>query len=306
MTTTSTAKNSRSVKSNKLEVPKANVQLISSIVKRVLNGGLFTRLRDIPNIHYVVRAVFTMEVNDLQLTRRIGGRQTSRHYTSAETSKIVTVDYKGSRNYRAFNKRQDITPEQRYNLEDGYYAHGISAVMGGYFIRGTESNSQIRAYRPVIDYYAGKGIPLEVNLGESLTTLYTTSNLENNLEASIVQGLIILTDKVRAASEKIPDDPFKALMLAVGYYVGKGKDANGYTGLDRIIDVSNRENTKLNILAVNGVKPIDEEYFKKLDTRSLAVAFKGKPTKSSGQTFARVTPARVATTSTITPTKTNC
>jgi hypothetical protein len=304
----SIAKNKRSVKSSKAEVSSASVQRISDILKKILAGPSFPALKVIPNIHYIFMALCGLEVNDFKLLRKKGGVVTSRHITPSPLSSFVYKGYLTSPNYLAVHNRLDISTDQKYNLDDGIYPHGLTAVMGCWFIRDTNANKELAPYKALINSYAAKGIPLEINIMESMTSLFIAED-DNAIEASLVQGLIILNlHYLRArASKKYSSikDPFAALLIAVGLYVGTGRDANGYTGVDRIIDVQNLKNSKLKILADNNILPEEDSYFNSTTKIIVATAFnrKGHP---SGQSITTTTPTRVAQNTTVTPEKPNC
>lgn len=310
MSSVTTAKAAPKAKTTTISKSTARVQLISDLVQKELSSPRFPALKNIPNIHYVVMAVFASEVNDLRLLRTIGGRLTSRHYTptNAKDSSFIRKGYTSSINYRTLSSKPGLDPTIKYNLDDGRNAHGITAAMGCYFIKDTNANKELKqlGYGGVINAYANMGIPLEINLGESMTSLFTTSDAEKNLIASIAQGLIILNKHYIAAPKKTDGtslSSFERLLVAVGTYVGTGRDASGYTGSQRIIDVKNLANTKISILANNNIQPMDKTYFESVRTDILGKAFNGKklPSGSTSSTTKVATTTKV-----VSPTEINC
>ena len=140
---------------------------------------------------------------------------------------------------------------------DGLYAHGLSAAMGAYHVKGT------KAYNTMFGLPKYQGIAqsnnLLVDVGNRVTDVYT--NDKPGRYRSIVAGLIILdrhycswlnapmtpvtAKKILACSGGKGQPPTnstvnseQAILLACGSYLGFGSaDANGALGVNRAYNV---------------------------------------------------------------------
>ena len=118
----------------------------------------------------------------------------------------------------------------RNGVEDGWYAHGISAVMGYYLVKGTPTHTNFKSRFPsVVDSYG-----LAVNPGERITDLLFP-NTEAGKIRSIAAGLVVFANHYDEAFRKFKD-PETALMYSTGSYLGWGArgDPNGATAWGRI------------------------------------------------------------------------
>lgn len=253
MSTVTTAKRSNQ-KATTVEKGSATIQLIQEVNRELLTPSYFPGLVRITNIQYVTMAIWALESS----MRLLHGGGSSRHSSSSQYQPFG-ISYLKSTNVRSMLERSDITPQQRENIKDGYYAHGLTGAMGSYFIKGTVHNKEMSNHRAFMNKMAAEGCPLEIELGESMTSLFSKGQKDKNaIRTSLAQGLVILNDKVIRYAREYPSDHHKALLMAVGAYVGWGKDSNGYSGYDRVLSIRNSDDPRLKVLKDNGIYPEDK------------------------------------------------
>ncbi len=235
------------------ERKRERIQGIAAINQELLRN-YFPQLNAIKDSHYVTMATWGLESN-FELLR--GG--SSRHYTAVSPTSIFSRAYRNSAGYKSFSARADITPTEKYNLDDGIYAQGLTATMGSYYIRDNRIAKDIAHYEQLMSRFEAKeGLPTRVNYGQSFSELFTAPGRtqEQAWKISLFQGLIIFDWHLSNARKKI-SDPSIALMTAVATYVGLGKDSNGYSGFQRVYDVRNNNNPQVKSLLANGIAPSD-------------------------------------------------
>lgn len=161
------------------------------------------------------------------------------------------------------NKR--ITLGQSPAIIDGLYAHGVSATMGAYHIKGCQACSDTFSSSKYLGIATDNGLLVEP--GNRVTTIYTEDVAGR--KRSIIAGLIILDwhyhqrlGMPMLAVDRKGNSPYllltaigypifsggltasnflkgtlvtpsQAILLAAGDYLGFGRDINGATGIDR-------------------------------------------------------------------------
>lgn len=150
---------------------------------------------------------------------------------------FINIDYHSSNIIRnLWNSVADGSPT-RLNIKEGWYAHGISATMGAYFVRGTPTNRQYRYYPESAKRIDALGI--EVDPGQSISKTLFPIDTYSNRRKSIVSGMVILNMHFRAALKKFRD-PNQAISSAIMTYVGvKGyRDILGTSPDDRRVKLT--------------------------------------------------------------------
>lgn len=238
---------------------KTNIQNISEITKKAIIDN-FSHLREIPGILYLAMAIWGLESNWRLLFDK-GSVIDSAHYSPADPKKsFVGKDYYYTAVISALRSRPDLTEQTKKNIDQGLVAHGLSACMGCYHVRGTDAYNYM--FKNKESLAMSKGIV--VNPGESITDLFAdpTNNWQLGKERSIIAGLIVLENKFLLASKmktqggslRYPSKE-EAIKAAVGFYVGKlgAKDINGYSPEQRIAEVYQDRKSKLVMLAEAGI-----------------------------------------------------
>lgn len=284
----STVTQGKSKKSYSPEVQISQAQRVQKINKELLSGGYFPGLANLPDINYITMAIWWLESSG-RLLYNGQSRQSAPIYTGA-----IAKDYSSSVNYQNFIKQPGLTPTQKVNAEDGFCFHGLTAAGGAYFIKDTKLNKGLSAYKPLMNRLAGEGSPVEVDLGTSMTTLFS-SNTDAAIKASLAQGLIILNWKFLNALQAVfPTDQYKALIYSIGAYLGFGIDKNGVTGTSRIAQIATGNNPNLKVLARAGIVAQNQDLI--YATGQSVVTAKITKLNVSPTTTSSTSPARVATT----------
>lgn len=225
----------------------------------------FALLQKAPNYLYIAMSIWGYESSFNLLHGKKGTTKTSRHltvvnprsssYSGAGTN--ITGKYFRSSNIQTILNNSGRTPTEVYNVEDGYYAHGLSACMGCYHVKNTPTGDEFKQYSEHAALIAQEG--LQVNPGESISALFTDD--EAGWRKSIASGLIILDQKYRKALIKAGGNTAKAIQLAVGYYLGTPgvKDANGLTPEGRISQVFGTQGNVQTLLAQADIKLYDDK-----------------------------------------------
>lgn len=130
-------------------------------------------------------------------------------------------------------------------INQGRVAHGLSAIMGCYLVENTKPFNELSVYHAKM-----KARGVVVTPGNLISDVFPT-NANGNYTGeirSIFCGLMILDQKYKIYKSKGYSDS-KALYMAVGAYVGFGRDANNYSGHTRQNQVYASNDTISNILA---------------------------------------------------------
>jgi hypothetical protein len=226
----------------------SNVETCRRITQELLND--FPFLKAAPDVMYWLMATWGAESNWRLMHKKKDGSLNSLHHTPCKpgvestqgmgpmksTGTLIGNGYQYSNVIQNLWNNPASTLEIRNNIKEGWYAHGISACMGTYHIRGCPNNlGEWRFYpeaRAAIDKYG-----LEVDPGQSISqTLFPADN-EECQRRSIASGMIIFNYKYRRALETTNrNDPVGAMQKAVGAFLGKvgSKDPNGVGPEDRI------------------------------------------------------------------------
>lgn len=248
----STAAQAGKAPANKQARPSPNydkLQKIRDITASLLKEH-FKQLINAPDILYISMAIWGME-SGWNLWHSKGGVKDSRHLSPVDPARstLIGKGYYNSDPILSFRSRSNITAQEKINIAEGFVAHGLSACMGCYHVRGTPNfNSDFKRYRDIVEGYG-----LAVNPGESITAIFPDN--ETGMTRSILAGLIILENKFRIGMANNRNNPSKAIEAAVGYYVGKAgaRDVNGYSPEMRQRDVMYKPSDKLAALAQIGV-----------------------------------------------------
>lgn len=225
------------------------LQKIRDITASLLNGH-FGMLMNAPDILYVSMAIWGME-SGWNLWHNKGGVKDSRHFSPVDPNRstLIGKGYYNSDPILSFRSRIDYSAQEAKNIAEGFVAHGLSACMGCYHVRGTPNfKSDFKPYSDLVEGYG-----LAVNPGESITNIFPDNDL--GMQRSILAGLIILENKFKIGMRVHKNNPAKAIEAAVGYYVGKAgaRDVNGYSPEMRQRDVMYSPSDKLSALAQIGV-----------------------------------------------------
>ena len=125
------------------------------------------------------------------------------------------------------------------NLQAALSAQGLTSVMGMYLYEGTRTYNYLPTkYQNLLKKY-NSVLPVTstTNLYQSVYTPVSGTNPPQPTTAAIINsllgGLVILAWKYDIELGK-GQSSYYALRNAIGDYVGKGVDKNGFTGADRI------------------------------------------------------------------------
>lgn len=235
MTTTSAASNSGTSKQASVGYNLGEIQKIKSLVEELLSS-YFPRISQAPDVVYVIMAILGFE-SGWQLLHRRGLQLSSMHYLYSPTlikSGTAVSQYLNSTVIQNILRRPDISPTTVNNINQGCVAHGLSAMMGYYFVRGTPGyNFRMAPYSNVVD-----ALGMVVSPGESITNLFQ-ANDDLAKKRSIAAGILHLEgDYLRALNNGKSSS--SALIKAIGSYLGGAKiaDKNGMTPEQRVIDVT--------------------------------------------------------------------
>lgn len=218
------------------------VQILSDITRDLIIG-YFPRLQNIPNMLHTAMSVWYLESSwNMWFTHGDSITPDSRHPGSAENSDIIR-SYKNDRLIQNFLKSPNLSPQVKDNIEEGYWAHGLTGTMGCYFVAGVAGTNKPNFGRSSVRGLV-TALGLEVQPGQPITSLFPyTSSLDPTVleplrRKSIASGLISL-DYHYGMELNNTSDPYTAMMRAVGSYVGgKGAaDIYGTTGDKRIAQV---------------------------------------------------------------------
>lgn len=207
------------------------VQKIRGLVEGLLKG-YFPKLSQAPNILYVVMATLGFE-SGWRLLHKRGSIISSMHYFYTGSTGGAAGEYRRSPLIQNLLRSPSVTPQIVDNINQGCVAHGLSATMGYYYVKGVPANKQrFGGYRSLVD-----SLGMEVAPGESITALFA-ANDDLAKKRSIASGLIIMeTDYSRFLSKG--NSPSTAISKAIGSYLGAPgvADKNGSTPEMRINQV---------------------------------------------------------------------
>lgn len=241
-------------KANTVAKDYSRIQRYKEITEDLLKQ-YFKSLYAAPDIVYVALAIFGLESGwNLWHKKSFshGADTVLSGYDSSHKSPVPVETSSLIRAYWYSPVIQNLVKTKGFDvnimtaLHQGRVAHGLSACMGCYHVRGTKTNESFKPYSKVVG-----DLGLEVNPGESITALFPQN--ETGERRSIAAGLIILDEKYKIAKKQFKSES-DAIRAAVGYYVGKAgaKDINGYSAEDRIKGVYTRSNVQT-VLASIGV-----------------------------------------------------
>ena len=207
------------------------VQKIRGFVEELLRG-YFPKLSQAPNALYVIMATLGFE-SGWRLLHKRGSQISSMHYFYTGSTGGAAGEYRRSPLIQNLLRSPTITPQIIDNINQGCVAHGLSATMGYYYVRGVPANKQrFGGYRALVN-----SLGMEVAPGESITALFA-ANDDTAKKRSIASGLIIMeTDYVRFLSKG--NSPSTAISKAIGSYLGAPgvADKNGSTPEMRVNQV---------------------------------------------------------------------
>lgn len=297
----SSVANSKGPRARYSEATIHNVQVIQAANRSLLFGGMFPALASLPNINYLTMANWMLESSLHLLVNPKNTSIWTARKTFYEAGGLARL-FNASPNVQAMRASPSTTPAQKDAIYDGYYFFGLTCASGSYFIKDTKANQNLAAYKPLMAGLAAKGFPVEVPLGTSMDTLFSGNNV-NAITSSLAQGLIILNDAyLHQGLNKFPSDKSKAILWALGAYLGPKRDSNNQTGLDRIAAIAEQTGVgvNLNILAQAGIYPNDSTSLYNLGVQ---VASLQQPSShmiaSTGTSSSKI---RVASTTTPVPT----
>ncbi len=232
----------------KTSSPAINYDYISRIrdlVKIELTN--FPYLLKAPDAMYYIMATFGAE-SGWKLWH--GNPLSSRHLTVVKPSDSSLIQaYENSDVIRNIRGNSSTTLQTLENVKDGWYAHGISATMGCYYVRGSHENKlEWRSYPEAVSRINALG--LEVDPGQSINDTLFPTDTESSWLKSIVSGLIIFNSKYRIGLVQCRGDAVAAMQFAIGSYLGKkgARDANNTSPDDRRRDINTNQG-RISILA---------------------------------------------------------
>ncbi len=210
----------------------------------------FSLLKTAPDILYVAMAIWGLE-SGWKLWHNHGGVLDSRHLSPVDPNRstLIGTGYRFADPIKSFMARPNLTSVEADNVAQGFVAHGLSACMGCYHVRGTPNyNTDFKPYESIVN-----SLGIAVNPGESITALFPDNDIGKT--RSIVAGLIILQNKYKIGLRKFDKNVSKAIEAAVGWYVGTAgaRDVNGYSPVDRQKEVLYTPSSKLLALSQIGV-----------------------------------------------------
>jgi len=248
------ANNSKNVKQSKPASDNSYMITLADITKKSIDQ-YFPLLKTAPDILYVAMAIWGMESGWKLLHRKSSGVIDSSHLSPVDPRRSTLV----GKGYNNSNPIQNILNSTDYvaktNVIQGYVAHGLSACMGCYHVKGTPNYiTDFAPNQAIVD-----ALGLAVDPGQSITALFA-ANDELAMTRSVVAGLIILQNKYKiylnSKNLATYHNPAQAIFSAVGAYVGKAgsRDINGYSPEMRQKDVMGSPSSRLSALAAIDIK----------------------------------------------------
>jgi hypothetical protein len=232
----------------------SGIILMKDITQSLLTQ-YFPVLSNAPNILFVAMATWGFE-SGFKLLHRKGSTVDSQHPGAGGTvtnSSLIGKDYLYTKVIKNLTDNPLTSPTVIANINQGKYAHGVSACMGCYHVRGTAANSYM--FTPNAKIVSDLG--LAVNPGESIVALFPDT--EVGLTRSIAAGLVVYDQKYKAYLSK-GNSPSTAIMKSIIAYVGAAtaKDSNNFSPVRRLDQVQGRnlnttEVSVLNKLAAAGL-----------------------------------------------------
>lgn len=203
---------------------------------------------------YWLMATFGAE-SQWKLLHGKGNNISSRHLTmvNPDKSSLIGRGYQYSAAIQSKYNDPLVTPQIRVNIQDGWYAHGITACMGCYHVKGTPNNvGEFRRHAEAVARISFWG--LEVEPGQSITQTLFPANTKLARQKSIASGVIIFHSKYRTGLSIHRGNSALAMNFALGAYLGKqgARDANGTSPDDRRADLYSSQG-RVNILQAIGL-----------------------------------------------------
>lgn len=223
------------------------IQKIQSFVEELLRG-YFPKLSKAPNALYVIMATIGFE-SGWELLHKRGSQVSSMHGFYTGSTGGAAGDYRRGPLIQNLLRNPNVTSQTVENINQGCVAHGLSATMGYYYVKGVPANVQrFKGYRPLVD-----SLGMEVAPGESITALFA-ANDDLAKKRSLASGLIIMeTDYERFLSKG--NSPSAAISKAIGSYLGAlgVKDKNGTTPEMRVEQVLGGKQQVTSLLQQAGI-----------------------------------------------------
>lgn len=196
----------------------------------------FPVLRSAPDVMYYLMATWGAESS----WRLFANGTNSLHWTPSPPDKSsLTRAYQNSNVIRNVYDSTSVTPQQRKNVMEGWYPHGITATMGSYMVKGNPNNLiEWRSKPEAVEAINRYG--LEVEPGISISqTLFPVDNVTCRTR-SIASGIIIFNSKYCFGLKKFSGNASKAMQYAIMIYLGDpGKvDGNGVSPEARAADLN--------------------------------------------------------------------
>jgi hypothetical protein len=207
-----------------------------------------------PDAIYWIMATFGAESN-WQLLHGKAPNRSSRHLTVVDprNSSLTRNGYQNSNVIQNLVKDPLVTAQIIKNIQDGWYAHGISACMGTYHVRGCPNNKGEWRSRPEAVARI-EALGLEVDPGQSIVqTLFPADTADARLK-SVASGIVIFNSKYRQGLERHNNDTAKAMRYALSAYLGAegARDANNTSPDDRRRDLNSNQG-RISILKYIGL-----------------------------------------------------
>lgn len=262
-TSAAAANSSSSKKAAVTSSDNANIIKLRDITANLLKM-YFPILSNAPNILYVTMATWGFE-SAFHLLHKKGRAPNpvvidSQHPGSGGSigaGTLIGSDYLDSAVIRNLRNNPNTSFQVLANIRQGQFAHGLSACMGCYHVRGTKAFSYM--FKPHLAMVEELG--LAVNPGESITALFPDNDAGRM--RSIAAGLIVYDQKYKAFLRK-GLSPSEALNNAVIAYVGnpKARDSNNFSPISRLNQVQGKragagEQSILDKLAAAGLSSDD-------------------------------------------------
>lgn len=267
MTVSSVAAASASPKA-KSSTPSKDFSYVDDVRKTTLSLlKAFPFLETAPDIMYWLMATWGAE-SSWRLMHNHGGVLSSIHYTASPPSVEsvgpgTVVKSSGTltgNGYQFSPAIQNVwndpatTVQIKNNIKEGWYAHGISACMGSYHVRGCPNNrGEWRYYPEAVKLIESLG--LEVNPGQSISQTLFPIDDDTCRTRSVASGMVIFNYKYRKALETTcKNNPTAAIQQAIGNFLGNAgaRDGNGVSPEDRVRQLNATSSSLVSILdAVN-------------------------------------------------------
>jgi hypothetical protein len=215
--------------------------------------------------------------------------------TIKSTGTLIGNGYQYSNVIQNLWNKPTVTVEERNNIKEGWYPHGITACMGTYHVKGCPNNrGEWRHYPEAVAAIGAYG--LEVEPGQSIyQTLFSDDNYTCR-RRSIASGMIIFNFKYRRALETSHrGNPVGAMQIAIGNFLGKfgTRDNNGISPEDRVRQLNATSGSIVTMLTAVGLRRTGDT----TELAQAAIDMYDKSAKASGSTTVSNKPAAGATTS---------